>query len=91
MDSELNIRIHIRKISSACFYHLRRLRELRNIMSSATMQRLVSAIVLSRLDYCNPVLAGLPNVTVKSLQRVMNAAVHLVAGLGWRDHITPAM
>ena len=47
MDGELNMQVHIGKISSACFYHLRHLRQLRNIMSSATMQRLVSAFVLS--------------------------------------------
>ena len=54
---------------------------------------LVSAFVLSRLDYRNSVLAvfNLPAVTVKPLQRVMNAAVRLVAGLGWRYHITHAM
>ena len=75
-------------ISSACFYHLPRLRQLLNIMSSATMQRLICAFVVSRLDYCNSVLAGLPAVTLKPLQRVMNAAVRLVAGLGWRSHHT---
>ena len=69
----------------------RRLRHLRNIMSPTTMQRLVSAFVLSRLDYCNSILAGLPAVTLKLLQRVMNAAVRLVAGFCWRDHITPEM
>ena len=52
MDGELNMRVHIEKISSACFNHLRRLRQLRNIMSSATMQRLISAFVLSRLGCC---------------------------------------
>ena len=91
MDDEFNMRVHIRKISSACFYHPRRIRQLGNIMSSATMQRLVSAFVLSQLDYCNSVLAGLPAVILKPLQRVMNAAVRLVDGFGWRDHITPAM
>ena len=55
------------------------------------MQRLVSAFVLSRLDYYNSVLARWPAVTLKTLQRVMNASVCLVAGLRWRDHITPAM
>ena len=67
MDGELNMRVHIAKIASACFYHLRCLRQLLNIMSSATMQRLVSAFVHSRLDYCNSVLAGLPAVTLKPL------------------------
>ena len=28
MGSELNMRVHIGKISAACFYHLRRLRQL---------------------------------------------------------------
>ena len=91
IDGELNMLVHIGKISSVCFYHLRRLRQLRNVMSSATMQRLVSTFVLSRLDYCNLVLAGLPAVTLTPLQRTMNAAVRLFAGLGWRDHITSAM
>ena len=55
------------------------------------MQRLASAFILSRLDYSNTMLAELPAITLASLQRVMNAAVRLVAGLGWRDHMTPAM
>ena len=37
MNGELNMRVHIGKISSACFYHLSRICSLRNIMSSATM------------------------------------------------------
>ena len=55
------------------------------------MQRLASAFILSRLDYCNTVLAGLPALTLASLQRVVYAAVQLVAGLEWHDHVTPAM
>ena len=68
-----------------------RLRPHRKIKSSATMQRLVSAFVLSRFDLCNSVLAGLPAVTLKLLQRVMIAAVRPVADLCLRDHITLAM
>ena len=85
------MRPHISKISSTCYYHLRRLRKLRFILDSSTMQRLVSALILSRVDYCNAVLAGLPAVTLKPLQRVLNAAARLVAGLGRYDHITEVM
>ena len=60
MDGELNMQVHIGKISCACFHHLRRLRQLRNIMFSATMQSLVSEFVLSR--------SGLPAVTLKQMQ-----------------------
>ena len=55
------------------------------------MKRLVSALVLSRLDYCNAALAGLPQTTLRPLQRVQNAAARLIAGAKSRDHITPVM
>ena len=53
--------------------------------------RLVSALVISQLDYCNSVLTHLPVSTLAPLQRVLNAAVRLVPDLGPRDHVTPAM
>ena len=53
--------------------------------------RLVSALVLSRLDYCNDVLAGLQAATLAPLQRVLNAAARLVLDLKPRDHATPVL
>jgi hypothetical protein len=52
---------------------------------------LVSAFVLSRLDYCNAVLAGLPDATLAPLQRVLNASARLIFDLKPRDHITSAL
>ena len=42
------------------------------------MQRLVSAFIMSRLDYCNSVLAGLPASTLAPLQRALDAAARLM-------------
>ena len=47
--------------------------------------------ILSRLDYCNSVLAGLPRCTNEPLQRVLNAAARLVLHLRPRDHVTHAL
>ena len=48
-------------------------------------QRLVSALILSRIDYCNVVFAALPSVTLALLRRV-----RFVAVLGPRDHASEA-
>ena len=56
-----------------CFFHLRRLRQVRRLLGRDVTANLVAAFVLSRLDYCNALLAGLPYATIAPLQRVINA------------------
>ena len=91
LDNALTMRPHINKLSSACFYHLWSLRQLRCLVDRAMMQRLVLAFVISRLDYCNSTLAGIPACALEPLQRVLHAAVRLVAGIGPRDHVRESM
>jgi hypothetical protein len=90
-DSELSMRDHISRTTKCCFYQLRRLRPIRRQLGRDVTKCLVCSFVLSRLDYCNALLAGLPATTLKPLQRVQNAAARLVLGLKWSDHITPAL
>jgi len=51
----------------------------------------VTSLVLSRLDYCNSVVFGLPASTLSPLQRVQNAAAQLVLRLDRKAHIKPAL
>src|SRR5664279_2213654 len=51
----------------------------------------VIVMVLSRLNYCNAILAGLPDTTLSPLTRVLHAAARVVLRLQYRDHITPAL
>jgi len=53
-------------------------------------KRLVCALVLTCVDYCNSALAGLSDSALAPLQRVLNAAARLVLGLQPRDHVTAA-
>jgi len=82
---------HISRITSPCFYQLRRLRAGRGQLGQEVTGRLVSAFILSRLDYCNAILAGLPASTLAPLQRVMHAAARIVYDLKPYDHVTPTL
>src|SRR6218665_3617202 len=90
-DTHLTMKAHISRVSRTCFYHLRRLRSIRRCLGREVTARLVSALIISRLDYCNAIPANLPASTLAPLQRVLNAAAHLVMNLGPRDHVTPAL
>ena len=91
LDAELSMREHISKTTQSCFYHLRKLRSVRHQLGRQVTAQLISAFVLSRLDYCNAVLAGLPATTLAPLQTVIRAAARLVLELRPRDHVTPAL
>jgi len=60
LDGELTLKQHISKVASCCYYHIRRLRQVSRFVSRDIMMQLTSAFILSRLDYCNSILAGLP-------------------------------
>ena len=91
LDCELTMKQHVAKVAGICFYHLRRLRQIRRLVGQQAMAQLISAIIFSRLDYCNSVLIGLPHSTIAPLQRVQNASARLVLNLGIRDHMTSAL
>ena len=91
LDSELSMKQHVSKVASTCFYQLRRLKQIRNLVGQDLTAQLVYAFILSRLDYCNCVLAGLPKTTLAPLERVLNAAARLIMNINRQDHVTAAL
>ena len=55
------------------------------------VKSLVQAFVISRIDYCNAILFGLPAIHVNRLQRVQNAAARLLTNTPRYSHIIPVM
>jgi len=91
IDADLSMRTHVSRTVSRCFAALRQLRQIRRLVPPATFQTLVVVLVLSRLDYGNGVLVGLPAYLVRRLQSVLNASARLIHQLRRSDHITEAL
>ncbi len=70
-------------------FALHNIRKIRPFLTEHAAQLLVQALVISRLDYCNALLAGLPSNTIKPLQMIQNAAARLVFNEPKRAHVTP--
>jgi len=91
VDCDVSMRTHVSRTVSSCFAVLRQLRSIRWSVSPAVLQSLVVSLVLSRLDYGNATLAGLPGNQLDRLQSVINAAARLVCSARKYEHITPLL
>ena len=85
------MRTYVQGTVSRCFAVLRQLRQIRHSVPTDTFQTLVVSLVLTRLDYGNIVLAGLPVYLVRRLQSVLNAAARSTYHLRRSDHISDAL
>ncbi len=88
-DDQLTFKDHIAKTAWSCRFLLHNIRKIRPFLTQHAAQLLVQALVISRLDYCNALLAGLPSNAIKPLQMIQNAAARLVFNEPKRAHVTP--
>ncbi len=88
IDDKLNFTDHITKTARSCRFALYNIKNIRPFLSEHATQLHVQALVLSRLDYCNALLAGLPASSIKSLQLIQNAAARLIFNEPKRTHVT---
>ncbi|XP_053224964.1 uncharacterized protein LOC128403862 [Podarcis raffonei] len=91
LDSQLSMEAQVKSVSRAVVYQLHLVRRLRPYLPADCLARVVHALVISRLDYCNALYVGLPLKVTRKLQLIQNAAARLVTGSGHRDHITPVL
>ena len=64
----------------SCLRRLLLLRPLRRIRRSRSMSTLIYAVINSRMDDCNTVLAGAPRTVTDKLQRASNSAARVITG-----------
>ena len=88
LDCHLTMNAHVSNIARTCYFELRRLASIRRFLTSTATATLVSAFVLSRIDYCNSLLFGSTNDVTSHLQRIQNYAARVIFRLPMLSSIT---
>lgn len=88
LDRSLTMQSQVSRTVSSCFYQLRRIKTSLKALPFEIARSLVNCFVINRIDYCNSLLAGVPQYSFDRLQRVMNAAARIVCRAGRRAHIS---
>ena len=88
LDCHLTMNAHVSNIARTCYFELRRLAYIRRFLTSTATATLVSAFVLSRIDYCNSLLFGSTHDVTSHLQRIQNYAARVILRLPMSSRIT---
>ena len=88
LDKHLTMQQQIGSICRTSFYQLRRIAKIRKFLSRPAAAQLVSAFVLSHIDYGNSLLAGIPATRLYPQQKTQNAAARVITGARRRDPMT---
>jgi len=67
-DSHFIFRKHVSLTCRSCFYHIRELRRIRRYISLSVAKTIPTALITSRLDYCNFLLYNIASKDVLKLQ-----------------------
>ena len=90
-DADLSMSAHVSYVTRTCFLVMRNIKTVAASLPAPALKLLLTSLVLSRLDYCNSALVGLPKSLTRRLQSVINASARLVTGKRRHDHITPIL
>ena len=88
LDCHLTMNAHVTNIARTCYFELRRLPSFRRFLAITATATIVSAFVLSRIDYCNSLLFGSTHDVTSHLQRIQNYAARVILCLPKSSSIT---
>jgi len=91
LDSTLSMDSHVGSVVKACNYHMRALRHIRPFLTPEVARTISRGLVISRLDYCNSLLAGTSTSNIARLQRVQNSLARVVLRAPWRSGSKPLL
>ena len=78
LDAELNLETHVANKGKIAMLNIRRIRNIRSFLTMEACKVLMFALVLSHMDYVNAIFIGLPEITIRKMQRIQNIAAKIV-------------
>ena len=91
IDRNLTMKNQILNTVKVCHHHLRNIAFISKYLNEETLKLLIHNHIISRLDYCNSLYYGLPNVLLRKLQNIQNKAARLIRKISQRERITPVL
>ena len=91
LDSKMSFDKQVSETCKASYFHIRELRHIRSSLTTEACKTIAAAIVGSRLDYCNSLLAGTSVSNLARLQLVQNTLARVVAQKSHFCLITPIL
>ena len=88
LDCHLTMNAHVSIVARTCYFERRRLASISIFLTSTAAATLVSALVLSTIDYCISLLFGSTHDVISHLQRIQNYAARAILLLPKSSNIT---
>ena len=82
---------HISHLCHSAYLAKRQIASICSYLTDKNIAQLVCSFALSKLDYCNAILAGLPVTHIVHLQKIQNNAASFVIKESKTQHVTPLL
>ena len=79
LDRHINLKQHITSKFQIAMLNIQHITNIRHLLTQEATETLVLGRVMSHLDYCNGILAGLLDVDISRMQCVQNIAAKMIA------------
>jgi hypothetical protein len=91
IDNTVSMKKQIKEVCKRTSKLLHVIWNIRRYLNEKTCQRLVAALITSKMDYANGLYANLPATTMRPLQLCQNYAARVIKKARKRDHVTPLL
>ena len=91
LDQRLTLNDHATAVAKSYNYHARVIKHVSHLLPESVARTLACSLINSRLDYCNSLLHGAPELTMKKLQRAQNNAARVVLAVNRRSDAKPLL